>query len=67
MKLIYLQDLEDIKQHTKWHLKGFPEICLGVEENGKLIGFIICHLHTDSLEIEDIFVEKGFEKAIEFF
>jgi len=53
--------LEDVKEHTEWHLKGFPEICLAAEEEGRLLGFIICHLHTDSLEIEELYAEKGHE------
>ncbi|HDD64081.1 MAG: hypothetical protein DRJ32_01705 [Thermoprotei archaeon] len=55
------EKFEDVKEHTEWHVKGFPEICLVAEDSGKIVGFIICHLHTDSLEIEDIYVEEGYE------
>ena len=55
------REFDEAKEHTEWHVKGFPEICLVAEDSGKIVGFIICHLHTDSLEIEDIYVEEGYE------
>ena len=42
------QELNEVKEHTEWHLKGFPEICLAAEENDKIVGFIISHLHENT-------------------
>ncbi|RLG75851.1 MAG: hypothetical protein DRO23_02690 [Thermoprotei archaeon] len=55
------ENIGDIREHTLWHVKGFPEICLIAEDGGEIKGFIICHLHVNSLEIEDIYVAKGKE------
>jgi len=57
------QELDEVKEHTEWHLKGFPEICLAAEENSKIVGFVISHLHESTLEIEDLYAAKGREKT----
>jgi len=56
-------DLEEVREHTEWHVKGFPEICLAAEQGGEVVGFVICHLHSDSLEIEDLYAREGYEHA----
>ena len=55
------EKIDDIREHTEWHIKGFPEFCLIAEKDGKLLGFIICHLHADSLEIEELYAVNGKE------
>lgn len=55
------RDHEEAKEHTEWHLKGFPEFCLAAEEEGKIIGFIVSHLHENDLEIEELYAVKGRE------
>ena len=57
------QELKEVIEHTEWHLKGFPEICLAAEENDEIVGFIISHLHESSLEIEELYAAKGHENA----
>jgi hypothetical protein len=57
------RDLEEAKEHTEWHLKGFPEFCLAAEEDGEIIGFVISHLHENALEIEELYAAKGREDA----
>ena len=57
------QELEEVKEHTEWHLKGFPEICLAAEENNDIIGFLISHLHETTLEIEELYAVKGHENV----
>jgi hypothetical protein len=57
------RDPEEVKEHTEWHLKGFPEFCLAAEENGEIIGFIISHLHENDLEIEELYAVKGREDS----
>jgi len=55
------QEFNEVKEHTEWHLKGFPEICLAAEENNEIVGFVISHLHENSLEIEELYAAKGDE------
>jgi len=55
------EDIDAVREHVEWHLKGFPEFCLAAEEKGRLLGFIICHLHENSLEIEELYAVKGKE------
>ena len=55
------QEFSEVKEHTEWHLKGFPEICLAAEEKNEIIGFIISHLHENNLEIEELYAAKGHE------
>lgn len=55
------RDPEEAKEHTEWHLKGFPEFCLAAEEDDKIIGFILSHLHENDLEIEELYAAKGRE------
>ena len=57
------QELDEVKEHIEWHLKGFPEICLAAEENDEIIGFIISHLHESNLEIEELYAAKGHENT----
>ena len=57
------QEFDEVKEHTEWHLKGFPEICLAAEEKGEIIGFIISHLHENNLEIEELYAAKGHENT----
>ena len=57
------QEFDEVKEHTEWHLKGFPEICLAVEENYQVIGLIISHLHESNLEIEELYAAKGHENT----
>ena len=57
------QELAEVKEHTEWHLKGFPEICLAAEENNRITGFIISHLHESSLEIEELYAARGHENT----
>jgi len=57
------QEFNEVKEHTEWHLKGFSEICLAAEENNEIIGFIISHLHENSLEIEELYAAEGHEKT----
>lgn len=52
------RDPEEAKEHTEWHLKGFPEFCLAAEEDDKIIGFILSHLHENDLEIEELYAAK---------
>ena len=57
------QEFNEVKEHTEWHLKGFPEICLAAKENDEIIGFIISHLHEHTLEIEELYAAKGRENT----
>ncbi|MEM3784096.1 MAG: hypothetical protein QXY88_03585, partial [Candidatus Bathyarchaeia archaeon] len=51
------------KEHTEWHLKGFPEFCLVAEEKNMIVGFIISHHHENALEIEELYAVKGYENV----
>ncbi|RLG89220.1 MAG: hypothetical protein DRO15_01010 [Thermoprotei archaeon] len=55
------EKIDIIREHTEWHVRGFPEFCLVAEENNEIIGFIICHLHTNNLEIEELYALKDKE------
>jgi len=55
------QEFDEVKEHTEWHLKGFPEICLAAEESNKIVGFIISHLHENNLEIEELYAARDHE------
>lgn len=57
------QEFSEVKEHTEWHLKGFPEICLAAEENDEIVGFIISHLHESTLEIEELYAAEGHENT----
>lgn len=57
------QEFNEVKEHTEWHLKGFPQICLAAEENGEIVGFVISHLHEHTLEIEELYAAKGYENT----
>lgn len=57
------REFDEVKEHTEWHLKAFPELCLAVEENHEISGFIIPHLHENALEIEELYAKKGLEKT----
>jgi hypothetical protein len=57
------RDPEEVKEHTEWHLRGFPEFCLAAEEHGEIVGFIISHLHENNLEIEELYAVKEREDA----
>lgn len=59
------EDVEEQREHTEWHLKGFPEFCLAAEEGDKIIGFIISHLHENNLEIEELYAKREHENAWE--
>jgi len=56
-------DTEEEREHTEWHLKGFPEFCLAAEEGGEIVGFIISHLHENNLEIEELYAKKEYENT----
>ncbi|MEM2917153.1 MAG: hypothetical protein QXN63_02200 [Candidatus Bathyarchaeia archaeon] len=55
------RDFDEAMEHTEWHLKAFPEFCLAAEENNKILGFIITHLHENTLEIEELYALEGHE------
>ena len=55
------RDFEEAREHTEWHLKGFPQFCLAAEEEDKIVSFIISHLHENSIEIEELYAAKGRE------
>lgn len=55
------EDFDEVREHVEWHLKGFPEFCLVAEDRGRVVGFIICHLHENSLEIEELYAARGKE------
>jgi len=57
------QELNEVKEHTEWHLKGFPEICLAAVQNDEIIAFIISHLHENTLEIEELYAARGHENT----
>lgn len=57
------RDFNEAKEHTEWHLKAFPELCIAAEENKEILGFIISHLHENALEIEELYVKKGQEET----
>ena len=57
------REFDEAKEHTEWHLKAFPEFCLKAEEDGKVLGFIITHLHENALEIEELYAIKGHENV----
>lgn len=56
------RDFDEAKEHTEWHLKAFPELCLAAEENKEILAFIIPHLHENALEIEELYAKKGREE-----
>ena len=56
-------DVEEEKEHTEWHLKGFPEFCLAAEEGDEIVGFIISHLHENNLEIEELYAKREHEST----
>ena len=56
-------DVEEEREHTEWHLKGFSEFCLAVEEGGEIVGFVISHLHENNLEIEELYAKKEHENT----
>jgi len=56
-------DVEEEKEHTEWHLKGFPEFCLAAEEGDEIVGFIISHLHENNLEIEELYAKREHESS----
>lgn len=55
------REFDEAKEHTEWHLKAFPEFCVAAEENNKILGFIITHLHENALEIEELYALGGHE------
>jgi hypothetical protein len=55
------REFDEAKEHTEWHLKAFPEFCVAVEEDNKILGFIITHLHENALEIEELYALGGHE------
>jgi hypothetical protein len=57
------REFDEAKEHTEWHLKGFPEFCLIAEEKNKIVGFIISHLHENALEIEELYAVKEHENV----
>ncbi len=57
------EDVEEQREHTEWHLKGFPEFCLAAEEDDEIVGFIISHLHENNLEIEELYAKREHEKS----
>lgn len=57
------REFDEAKEHTEWHLKGFPEFCLVAEDKNRIIGFIISHLHENALEIEELYAVKGHESV----
>lgn len=57
------EDVEEQREHTEWHLKGFPEFCLAAEEDGEIVGFVISHLHENNLEIEELYAKKEHENT----
>ena len=56
-------DIEEEREHTEWHLKGFPEFCLAAEEGDEIVGFIISHLHENNLEIEELYAKREHEST----
>lgn len=58
------REFDEAKEHTEWHLKGFPEFCLVAEEKNRIVGFIISHLHENALEIEELYAAKGQEHVL---
>ncbi|MEM2703910.1 MAG: hypothetical protein ABIM44_08430 [candidate division WOR-3 bacterium] len=59
------RDFDKAKEHTEWHIKAFPELCLETEENKKVLAFIISHLHENALEIGGILCEKKARRYLE--
>jgi len=55
------REFDEAKEHTEWHLKAFPEFCILAEENNKILGFIISHLHENAVEIEELYAIRGRE------
>jgi len=57
------REFDEAKEHTEWHLKAFPEFCLVAERENKIVGFIISHLHENTLEVEELYAIKGQESV----
>jgi len=57
------REFDEAKEHTEWHLKAFPEFCVAAEENNKILGFMITHLHENALEIEELYALGGHENV----